>query len=75
MKKIRTAAPLGMLSLLTVIEVLSGRLTQLREEDPERGDVSITTVIIWVAAIALALLIAGTIAVLATKYNGKLAGQ
>ncbi|MEV6056449.1 hypothetical protein [Streptomyces sp. NPDC052107] len=41
---------------------------------PDRGDISITTVIIWVAAVTGALLIAGTIAVVITKYNGKLSG-
>ncbi|MFI5987671.1 hypothetical protein ACIBEA_43285 [Streptomyces sp. NPDC051555] len=40
----------------------------------DRGDISITTVIIWVAAVAGALLIAGSIGVLITKYNGKLSG-
>lgn len=40
----------------------------------DRGDISITTVIIWVAAVAGALVIAGTIAVVVNKYNGKLAG-
>ena len=41
---------------------------------PDRGDISITTVIIWVAAVTGALLIAGTIAVVIAKYNGNLAG-
>ncbi|MEU2284283.1 hypothetical protein ABZ614_20470 [Streptomyces sp. NPDC013178] len=41
---------------------------------PDRGDISITTVIIWVAAVTGALLIAGTIAVVLSKYNGKLNG-
>ncbi|MDQ0988781.1 hypothetical protein [Streptomyces sp. V3I7] len=41
---------------------------------PDRGDISITTVIIWVAVVAGAVLIAGTIAVVISKYNGKLAG-
>jgi hypothetical protein len=41
---------------------------------PDRGDISITTVIIWVAAVAGALLIAGTIAVVISKYNVKLGG-
>ncbi|WP_443065497.1 hypothetical protein [Streptomyces sp. NBC_00536] len=40
----------------------------------DRGDISITTIIIWVAAVAGALLIAGTIGVVITKYNGKLSG-
>jgi hypothetical protein len=41
---------------------------------PDRGDISITTVIIWVAAVTGALVIAGTIAVIIAKYNGNLAG-
>jgi hypothetical protein len=36
--------------------------------------VSITTVIIWVAAVTGALLIAGTIAIVIAKYNGRLSG-
>ncbi|WP_406436532.1 hypothetical protein OHB14_62155 [Streptomyces sp. NBC_01613] len=41
---------------------------------PDRGDISTTTVIIWVAAVTGAVLIAGTIAVVINKYNGKLNG-
>ncbi|MGP4001703.1 hypothetical protein [Streptomyces sp. 8N706] len=52
---------------------LRGRLEAARAQ-PERGDISITTVIIWVAATAGALAIAGTIALVVTKYNGKLSG-
>jgi len=51
---------------------LQGRIDQGRGDD--RGDISITTVIIWVAAVTGALLIAGTIAVVVSKYNGKLTG-
>ncbi|MGW1768259.1 hypothetical protein ACWCQL_29975 [Streptomyces sp. NPDC002073] len=40
----------------------------------DRGDISITTVIIWVAVTASALAIAGALAVVATKYQGKLSG-
>ncbi|MEV6683926.1 MULTISPECIES: hypothetical protein [unclassified Streptomyces] len=40
----------------------------------DRGDISITTIIIWVAAVAGALAIAGTIGIVITKYNGKLSG-
>ncbi|MFE2475320.1 hypothetical protein [Streptomyces vinaceus] len=40
----------------------------------DRGDISITTIIIWVAAVAGALAIAGTIGVVLAKYNGNLAG-
>ncbi|WP_455362585.1 hypothetical protein [Streptomyces sp. SYSU K21746] len=41
---------------------------------PDRGDISTTTVIIWVAAVTGAVLIAGTIAVVVAKYNGRLSG-
>ncbi|GGY04116.1 hypothetical protein GCM10010358_67090 [Streptomyces minutiscleroticus] len=41
---------------------------------PDRGDISVTTVIIWVAAITGAVLIAGTIGVVIAKYNGQLNG-
>lgn len=41
---------------------------------PDRGDISTTTVIIWVAAVTGAILIAGSIAVVIAKYNGKLSG-
>ncbi|CAL9330818.1 hypothetical protein [Streptomyces sp. enrichment culture] len=44
------------------------------QRNPDRGDISITTVIIWVAAVTGALLIAGTIAVVVAKYNGNLSG-
>ncbi|WP_060903237.1 hypothetical protein [Streptomyces europaeiscabiei] len=39
---------------------------------PDRGDVSTTTVIIWVAAVTGAVVIAGTIAIVIAKYNGQL---
>ncbi|WP_331726205.1 hypothetical protein [Streptomyces sp. NBC_01276] len=42
--------------------------------DQDRGDISITTIIIWTAAVAGALAIAGTIAVVVVKYQGKLSG-
>ncbi len=42
---------------------------------PDRGDISTTTVIIWVAATTGALLIAGTIGVVIAKYNGLLGGM
>ncbi|MET9607031.1 hypothetical protein ABZZ17_18425 [Streptomyces sp. NPDC006512] len=42
--------------------------------DKDRGDISITTIIIWVAAVAGALAIAGTIGIVVTKYNTKLSG-
>ncbi|TQK49769.1 hypothetical protein FBY35_0031 [Streptomyces sp. SLBN-118] len=49
------------------------RLEEVRRR-PDRGDISITTVIIWVAAVTGALLIAGTIAIVIVKYNGRLSG-
>jgi hypothetical protein len=49
------------------------RLADARRR-PDRGDISITTVIIWVAAVTGAVLIAGTIAIVISKYNGKLNG-
>ncbi|MGW5434113.1 hypothetical protein ACWET9_44400 [Streptomyces sp. NPDC004059] len=56
---------------------LTTRLNESLEDarrQPDRGDISITTVIIWVAAVTGALLIAGSIAVVIDKYNGKLSG-
>lgn len=41
---------------------------------PDRGDISLTTVIIWVAGVTGALVIAGTIAVVINRYNGILNG-
>jgi hypothetical protein len=52
---------------------LSTRLEELSRR-PDRGDISITTVIIWVAAVTGALVIAGTIAVVIARYNGRLTG-
>ncbi|GGO58984.1 hypothetical protein [Streptomyces lasiicapitis] len=52
---------------------LESRLQEMRKR-PDQGDISITTVIIWVASITGALVIAGTIAVIVAKYNGKLNG-
>ncbi len=46
--------------------------SRMEEARKDRGDISITTVIIWVAAVAGALAIAGTIGVIITKYNGNL---
>ncbi|MFE5488970.1 hypothetical protein ACFQ7Z_03225 [Streptomyces virginiae] len=40
----------------------------------DRGDISITTIIIWVAAVAGAIAIAGTIAVVIGRYNTTLSG-
>ncbi|SEG85853.1 hypothetical protein SAMN05216223_116151 [Actinacidiphila yanglinensis] len=60
--------------LAAVAPWLQGRLDAGRARGRDRGDISITTIIIWVAAVAGALLIAGTIAVVMSKYNGKLSG-
>ncbi|MEU4898541.1 hypothetical protein AB0B12_39155 [Streptomyces sp. NPDC044780] len=51
-----------------------GKGLQEAKRRPDRGDISITTVIIWVAAIGGAIAIAGTIAAVVAKYNGKLSG-
>ncbi|MFE0678692.1 hypothetical protein [Streptomyces sp. NPDC058867] len=54
---------------------LSARVREGLEEAarrPDRGDISTTTVIIWVAAVTGAVLIAGTIALVIAKYNGQL---
>lgn len=48
--------------------------TEEASRQPDRGDISITTVIIWVAAVGGALAIAGTIAVVIAKYNLSLSG-
>ncbi|MQS16473.1 hypothetical protein F7Q99_30835 [Streptomyces kaniharaensis] len=61
--------------MLAVIDVLSARIKALREEDAERGDISITTVIIWVAVIAAAVGIAGAIIAVVAKYQSKLNSQ
>jgi hypothetical protein len=53
---------------------VQGRLEAGTGRGEDRGDISITTVIIWVAAVTGALVIAGTIAVVISKYNGKLSG-
>jgi hypothetical protein len=60
--------------LNAVTQWVRGRLEEGRARGADRGDISITTVIIWVAAVAGALVIAGTIAVVIAKYDGKLAG-
>ncbi|MEV5989316.1 hypothetical protein AB0L85_30765 [Streptomyces sp. NPDC052051] len=52
---------------------LEDRLVEASRQ-PDRGDISTTTVIIWVAAVAGALMIAGTIAAVIAKYNGILSG-
>ncbi len=67
-----------MLSLFNVyLSALENRFREVLDQarkNPDRGDISITTVIIWVAAVTGALLIAGTIGLVIAKYNGKLSG-
>ncbi|MDX3370276.1 hypothetical protein PV387_30355 [Streptomyces sp. ME02-6987-2C] len=60
-------------AVLAVSTWLEERLAELQRR-PDRGDISITTVIIWVAAVTGALVIAGTIAAVIAKYNGNLSG-
>ncbi|NEC35488.1 hypothetical protein [Streptomyces rubrogriseus] len=60
-------------AVLTATTQLEEGLAELQRR-PDRGDISITTVIIWVAAVTGALVIAGTIAVVIAKYNGNLKG-
>ncbi|MFB7323832.1 hypothetical protein [Streptomyces sp. NPDC056190] len=60
-----------------VVHWLTTRLEESLKEasrQPDRGDISTTTVIIWVAAVTGAVLIAGTIAIVIAKYNGVLSG-
>ncbi|MDN3028614.1 hypothetical protein [Streptomyces sp. S.PB5] len=57
----------------SLTERLEQGLAELQRR-PDRGDISITTVIIWVAAVTGALLIAGTIAIVIAKYNTNLNG-
>lgn len=63
--------------LTICLSKLEERLRQVHAEarrGGDRGDISITTVIIWVAAVTGALLIAGTIGIVIAKYNSKLSG-
>lgn len=62
--------PPELLPFLVAWTALQGRVQELREDD-DRGDISISTVIIWVAVIAGAVLIAAALTVLFTKYKGK----
>ncbi|MFG2405362.1 hypothetical protein ACGFR8_13690 [Streptomyces brevispora] len=60
--------------LMVVLDVMAARLKAARER-PDRGDVSISTVIIWVAVIAVAVGIATIIGVtLYNKYSAQLNG-
>ncbi|MGW3681243.1 hypothetical protein [Streptomyces prasinus] len=60
-------------AVLALTTRLQEGLAELQRR-PDRGDISITTVIIWVAAVTGALVIAGTIAAVIAKYNGNLSG-
>ncbi|MFF4429814.1 hypothetical protein ACFYZ4_11685 [Streptomyces sp. NPDC001513] len=54
---------------------LKSRWEDIKEGRTEdRGDISITTIIIWVAVVTGAIATAGALGVLITKYNGKLSG-
>ncbi|MFJ3826001.1 hypothetical protein [Streptomyces nodosus] len=67
--KLREIAP-----LMVVLEALNERLRDVRNND-DRGDVSISTVIIWVAVIGVAVGIATIIGVtLYNKYSAQLTG-
>ncbi|MFD7708579.1 hypothetical protein [Streptomyces sp. NPDC059786] len=60
-----------------VVHWLAARWNEGLEEarrNPDRGDISTTTVIIWVAAVTGAVVIAGSIAIVIAKYNGQLSG-
>ncbi|MFF0698474.1 hypothetical protein ACFYU4_38300 [Streptomyces tendae] len=59
--------------VLTATTRLEEGLTELQRR-PDRGDISITTAIIWIAVVTAALTVAGTIAVVIAKYNGNLSG-
>ncbi|GAA2702723.1 MULTISPECIES: hypothetical protein [Streptomyces] len=60
-------------AVLTVTTRLKEGLAELQRR-PDRGDISITTAIIWIAVVTAALTVAGTIAVVIAKYNGNLSG-
>jgi hypothetical protein len=70
---LRDRMPVEMMPLLPAWTILRGRLDKAREEG-DRGDISISTVIIWVAVIAGAVLIAAALTALFTKYKGKVSG-
>lgn len=52
---------------------MSGWLEEAQQR-PDRGDISITTVIIWVAAVTAAVGMAGAIAFVVNKYANDLRG-
>ncbi|MBT2418019.1 hypothetical protein J7F01_08830 [Streptomyces sp. ISL-22] len=67
--KLRELAP-----MMVVLEALGERLQEVRKNS-DRGDVSISTVIIWVAVIGVAVGIATIIGVtLYNKYSQQLTG-
>ncbi|MFI2373170.1 hypothetical protein [Streptomyces sp. NPDC018833] len=67
--KLREMAP-----MMVVLDLLSARLREVRRNG-DRGDVSISTVIIWVAVIGVAVGIATIIGVtLYSKYAKQLGG-
>ncbi|MBV9022534.1 MAG: hypothetical protein JO362_01725 [Streptomycetaceae bacterium] len=65
--------PVEMLPFLAIWTFLRARIDEARD-DGDRGDISISTVIIWVAVIAGAVLIAAALTALFTKYKGKVSG-
>jgi len=76
---VRHHLPLKAAVALTVLATgLNSHLHEIRTQaraQGERGDGPISTVIIVLATIAGAALIAGTLAVVYGKYNGKLMGR
>jgi hypothetical protein len=62
-------------ALTLALSGLKDSMQEIRSDASERGDGPIPTVIIVLATIAGAALIAGTLAVLYGKYNGKLLGK
>jgi hypothetical protein len=71
--RVLESMPSELLPFLAAWTVLQGRVQELREDD-DRGDISISTVIIWVAVIGGAVLIAAALTALFTKYKGKVSG-
>ncbi|MFI7103282.1 hypothetical protein ACIBK8_28500 [Streptomyces sp. NPDC050161] len=59
-------------TLAVLTASLRNRVQEIRSQPADRGDGPIPTVIIVLATIAGAALIAGTLAVVYSKYNGKL---
>lgn len=59
-------------TVIRLSQWLKSRIEQGGADD--RGDISLTTIIIWVAAVAGAIAIAGTIAIVIGRYNTTLSG-